>query len=153
MSAVRLLADLRERGVILTATGDRLQIDAPVGVLTEWNRAALHEHKAELLMLLGSAALLAPLTEFSDLRGQLARGDLRGYGQLLLQGGSVILDVEGYARRRLADLDDPRLAGAAALWLRRLQVELVRLKMLDATWSTAESSAAATTTTTTTIKP
>jgi hypothetical protein len=150
MSAVGLLADLRQRGVILTATGDRLQIDAPVGVLTESNRAALREHKAELLMLLGAVAPVAPLDEFSDLRAQLARGDLRGYGQLMLQGGSMIFDVEGYARRRLADLEDPRLAGAAALWLRRLQGELARLKALDAIRSTAESNAAATVTMATT---
>jgi hypothetical protein len=49
MTAARLLADLRGRGAIVEVVGDRLRVDAPVGVVTAADRAALVEHKAELL--------------------------------------------------------------------------------------------------------
>ena len=60
--------------------------------------------------------------EFADLRHRLASGELQGYGTVLLDGGrGVVFNMEGYARRRLMDLDDPRLAPAAAGWLQRLR--------------------------------
>jgi hypothetical protein len=51
--ATELLDDLRHRGVQLApAAGDRLSVEAPSGVLTDADRAALRQHKAELLELL-----------------------------------------------------------------------------------------------------
>ena len=44
MTALELLADLRRRGVMLRAEGDRLCGDAPKGILTPKDRAALAEH-------------------------------------------------------------------------------------------------------------
>ena len=49
MSAAALLAALQARGVRLTAVGDRLRVDAPAGVLTVADRAALAAYKAALL--------------------------------------------------------------------------------------------------------
>jgi hypothetical protein len=44
------------RGVRLSATSGRLDIDAPAGVLTAEDRAALAEHKAELVAILTAPA-------------------------------------------------------------------------------------------------
>jgi len=50
-TAATLVADLRARGLVIEAVGDRLKITPP-GVLTEADRAALRAHKAALLALL-----------------------------------------------------------------------------------------------------
>ncbi len=64
MSASTLLSSLRERGVVLSAAGSKLTFDAPTGELTAADRAALREHKAELLALLTpTRATEAPLEE------------------------------------------------------------------------------------------
>ena len=52
MTAAQLLAGLRRRGAILQVVGECLRVDAPVGVVTAADRAALAEHKAELLAML-----------------------------------------------------------------------------------------------------
>ncbi|HEX7422874.1 MAG TPA: hypothetical protein VF311_03155 [Terriglobales bacterium] len=52
MTAVALLADLRNRGASIAAVGDRLRIEAPAGTVTPEMRAALAAHKSELLRLL-----------------------------------------------------------------------------------------------------
>jgi ribosomal protein L37AE/L43A len=57
MTAQTLLHDLATRGVILTATGDRLDVDAPDGLLTDELLATLRAHKAALLDLLASGHL------------------------------------------------------------------------------------------------
>ncbi len=52
MTAVETLTTLRRLGVTLTPWVDRLRVDAPQNALTPALRAALREHKAELLDLL-----------------------------------------------------------------------------------------------------
>lgn len=52
MSVHELLDALRRSGVTLESQGDRLQVIAPRGVLTEAVRLRLAEHKPELLALL-----------------------------------------------------------------------------------------------------
>ena len=52
MNAQTLLRDLTRQGVILSADGARLDIDAPDDVLTDELLTALRDHKAELLALL-----------------------------------------------------------------------------------------------------
>ena len=55
MTARELIAELQEKGVELkTSGGDRLVIDAPKGTITPELRAALAEHKAELLQILNA---------------------------------------------------------------------------------------------------
>ena len=56
MTAAALLAALQTRGVRLAAVGDRLRVEAPRGVLTAADRAALAAHKAALLALLRADA-------------------------------------------------------------------------------------------------
>lgn len=56
MTATQILDDLRGRAVALTSNGDRLKVDAPAGVLTDEDRQAIRDHKAELLALLRSGA-------------------------------------------------------------------------------------------------
>lgn len=55
-----LLADLSAAGVILTAAGDKLRIEAPAGAITPELRARLAEHKAALLARLIDDAQPAP---------------------------------------------------------------------------------------------
>jgi tubulysin polyketide synthase-like protein len=49
VKALALYHDLQARGVILEAYGDHLKVDAPAGVVTEADRAALLEFKPILL--------------------------------------------------------------------------------------------------------
>jgi hypothetical protein len=49
MNALRLHHKLKARGVHLEAAGDALRVDAPAGVLTEDDRAALVECKPALV--------------------------------------------------------------------------------------------------------
>ncbi len=51
-----LLADLRRRGVNLSASGDQLVIDAPHGTLTSVDVDALRQLKPLLLAMLASQA-------------------------------------------------------------------------------------------------
>ncbi len=51
MTAVALLAELRERGATVAVVGDRLRIEAPRGVLTPELRTRLAAAKPELLAL------------------------------------------------------------------------------------------------------
>lgn len=55
MTASSLMASLTGRGVILSADGGRLSVDAPAGVLTEDDRDALRRHKAAILAILDGA--------------------------------------------------------------------------------------------------
>ena len=55
MTATLILDDLRGRACALTSNGDRLKIDAPLGVLTDEDRQAIRIHKAELLVLVDQA--------------------------------------------------------------------------------------------------
>lgn len=52
MTAAALLADLQARGVRVAVKGGRLQVEAPKGAVDPAVRAALAEHKAELLAAL-----------------------------------------------------------------------------------------------------
>ena len=54
MTAGQLLADLTDQGVVITHRGDRLLVDAPIGVVDRHLREALVHHKTELLTLLKS---------------------------------------------------------------------------------------------------
>ncbi|MEK8169718.1 hypothetical protein NKH77_07675 [Streptomyces sp. M19] len=49
MSAGTILAELRRRGITVTADGDRLRCVARHGVLTAEVRAEISAHKAEIL--------------------------------------------------------------------------------------------------------
>jgi TubC N-terminal docking domain len=52
VNALSLYHDLNARGVILEAQGELLKVDAPAGVLTEEEKAALKEFKPVLLEFL-----------------------------------------------------------------------------------------------------
>ncbi len=52
MNALSLYHDLKARGVNLEADAERLKVDAPAGVVTEADRAALLEFKPDLLKFL-----------------------------------------------------------------------------------------------------
>ena len=65
--------------------------------------------------------------EFSDLPARLACGCLRGYGQLVLADGTLVLWVEGYVQTRLTDLEWPQLTATAMRQLQRLRAALTQL--------------------------
>jgi replicative DNA helicase len=71
-----LLADCDARGIVLGAYGDRLQYRAPHGALTPELRAALVDHKAELVAMLASPLDRVERAE-SDLLGLPKTGLLR----------------------------------------------------------------------------
>jgi hypothetical protein len=48
-TAAKLLAELRRAGINLTAVGDRLMYDAPTGSLTPALRAAIAEHRNQIM--------------------------------------------------------------------------------------------------------
>jgi len=52
VNALKLYHDLKARGVILETHGEHLKVDAPAGVLTGEDRAALIEFKPKLLKFL-----------------------------------------------------------------------------------------------------
>ena len=49
MTAQAILSDLATRGIRVWAESDRLKLDAPIGVLTDEDKAKLAAHKSELL--------------------------------------------------------------------------------------------------------
>jgi hypothetical protein len=56
MRAETILSTLRRRGIRLRADGDQLVVEAPEGVLDESVRAAIRDHKPELLRLVSRQA-------------------------------------------------------------------------------------------------
>ncbi len=52
MTAVELLTELRERGIFIETSGNRLRIDAPRGAVTPELREALVEHKSQVIALI-----------------------------------------------------------------------------------------------------
>src|SRR5262245_36664425 len=65
MSADELLTNCQQAGIILSAQGDILEVDAPRGVLTPELRSQLAHHKAELL------EALRPSRAYVTLKGGL----------------------------------------------------------------------------------
>ena len=60
MTAATLLDRLRSLGASVSLVGDKLRAEAPAGTLTDDLKAALIEHKAELVRLLRPAPDLPP---------------------------------------------------------------------------------------------
>jgi hypothetical protein len=121
MAGLALLTAARAAGLTVEAEDEQLVIRGPrtAAPLAQ----ALLAHKPCIL-----AALTVDAGEaFGDPRARLACGCLGGYGRLTLRGGAVVFDMPGYARRRLADLGDPRLSVDAANWLRQLQATLQQI--------------------------
>ena len=52
MTAFEIITRFHARGIILSRRGDRLRVEAPLGVLTEADRALLAARKADLLAAL-----------------------------------------------------------------------------------------------------
>ena len=80
MNALSLYHNLKERGVILEAQGERLKVDAPVGVVTEEDRVALVELKPILLRFL--SRVTATEHEYKGRRFEARRSMHPGYTSL-----------------------------------------------------------------------
>jgi len=66
MSARQLISELRQLGVTVTPSGERLSVSAPPGVLTPALRERLTSHKQELMTLLRPAPGPFPLTDIQQ---------------------------------------------------------------------------------------
>ena len=94
MNAAALLRELAEQGISLSARGERLQFEAPAGVMTDALREQLREHKQALLAELRisretSGLPLSPAQESFWLLEQLNPGSHAALEQfqLVLRGG------------------------------------------------------------------
>ena len=90
MTAAELLRDLEERDVRLALHGDRLQVDAPQGMITSELRQSLASHKPELVNLIrqrDSALSREDAITAMDL-DEFARADI------VLRVHSTVLDQE-----------------------------------------------------------
>ncbi len=114
MNALKLYHGLKKRGVALKADGDNLKVDAPAGVLTDEDRAALLELKPILLRFLScKAAPEEPASDHEDIPRSKARwagpGTVRLFdpiekvwhevpSSMCLPG--VIAEADAYRKRR-----------------------------------------------------
>ncbi len=84
MNALKLYHDLKARDVYLEVDGVNLKVDAPVGVLTEGDRAALLEAKPVLLEFLSrEAAPEEPAGAHEDMPRSKARWAGPGWIRIL----------------------------------------------------------------------
>jgi hypothetical protein len=113
----QLLSAARRAGVILTASGDRLVVDAPAGALTPVFTEALRRRKPELLVA------LRPVTEFLTLKGGLIvpAEALRLALDLEARGIALATDVD---HQLVIDLDNPRLSDTERISIRRWRLHL-----------------------------
>jgi len=70
-AALALLDELRRRGAIVRARGDRLVVDAPKGAVPRELQQTLAAHKAELLALVATSAVTAKPAPFDPDAGKL----------------------------------------------------------------------------------
>jgi hypothetical protein len=54
LSALALMRDLQAAGAVLEVRGDRLHVDAPIGLITPELRDSIARHKPELLAMLAA---------------------------------------------------------------------------------------------------
>jgi hypothetical protein len=80
VNALSLYHDLKGRGVLLEVQGEYLKVDAPAGVVTEEDKAALVEHKPVLLKFLSRIAAAEP--EDNGRRFEVRRSRYPGYTSL-----------------------------------------------------------------------
>ncbi len=69
MIAVPLIRELQQAGIVLSARGDDLHVEAPVGVVTPGLRQRIVEHKADLLAELHYSDTRAGLLTLTDRLG------------------------------------------------------------------------------------
>lgn len=104
MTGEVVLQQLRERDIRLTASGDRLVVDAPRGVLTEQLRDALRERKAELLAILTAPDHWA--RQAAGLLATVADPDRRADLRELFEHRAAVCEYDG----ELGRADAERLA-------------------------------------------
>src|SRR6185312_12358432 len=82
MNAGPLLRELQAAGVTLSATGDRLHVEAPAGAVTPGLRQRIAENKASLLAELNQPTTTAPGTRAA----LLALADSLGLDHAIVHG-------------------------------------------------------------------
>ena len=115
MSAPALLRELQQRGITLSATGDKIKFVAPRGAMTPDLKAAVAQHKQELITILNPP----PLFRVAD--GAMDFGDVcHGWSptswarELRRKAGCCDQhrpDIADYYRRWAADIE-AKLEGA-----------------------------------------
>jgi hypothetical protein len=120
MNTVELFTDLRSRGVVLKATGDRLRVDAPKGSITPELREAMIDHKLGIIALLMTgdsevawrvAAMASQIPEIGCVPLLVAReavepkkGECLSCGENLATGGRFICTFCGRAKNVVIEI-------------------------------------------------
>ncbi|MEA2204101.1 MAG: TubC N-terminal docking domain [Blastocatellia bacterium] len=140
MSAYNLLSDLRQAGVVVKASGnDRLVVDAPKGALTAEMRAALAEHKKELLAILTVTgeqhdAAAPTLSQARELAAPVAPPPVIGRPELVrsapaeYQPDSKLSTEHGISARRDVSTAAQEPADSIEDKIRRLEQEAAQLR-------------------------
>jgi len=103
LNATALVDDLTRRGVMLSAIGDRLRVNAPRGVVTPDIRAALTEHKRALLLLLAGQRPGSRWRESET--GYLAPDDLPESWREWFEERAAIREYDGGQTREHAEAE------------------------------------------------
>ena len=120
MNATELLAELHSRGVVLEAAGERLRYDAPKGALTPELRAALAEHKAELLELV-DPRVRTQATDLVAVAELLVAGQMLGWRELRVAPHLTILAGQEHWNRFLQFPPPGMLEAALKVAKRRVE--------------------------------
>jgi hypothetical protein len=105
MNTAKLIEELRSRGVLLEAAGDRIRVDAPKGALTPELRLVLTDRKLEIIALLKSgdteiawrtAAMLPQIPEKGPLPFLLAREAVEPQAGCCLSCGDPLNQDDAY---------------------------------------------------------
>ena len=105
MNAAKLIEELRSRGVVVEAAGDRLRVDAPKGAVTPELREALAEHKTEVMALITIteeeiawrvAAMLEQIPASGPFPFLVARKDVVTSPNSCHSCGDLLKDCAGY---------------------------------------------------------
>jgi hypothetical protein len=113
MTTFKLLAELRDAGVILTADGDQLAFDAPTDVMTTTRLEMMASRKVELLALL-RGAVHRRLLQVAATWPQNWRNYWRDRAVVYSQSGQVTPDEAD--ERAFHDLLSHVLAGHGVLY-------------------------------------
>jgi hypothetical protein len=111
MTGEALLEQLRSLDIRLSASGDRLLVDAPRGALNEELRGTLLDRKAELLAILASADKWA--RRAAGLLSAVAESDLRADLRELFEHRAAVCEFDGGLSRAEAEriaFDELRIA-------------------------------------------
>ncbi|MEE8057419.1 MAG: hypothetical protein V3T17_06245 [Pseudomonadales bacterium] len=108
MNARNLIDDLKRMGVVLSANGDRLHVNAPKGVITDHLKEQLFRSKPELLKVLSPTLVHSnPGNSLTGSTMQIYKITVRGKGITVLDSsGRSEVEMMEYLRRKFGSALD-----------------------------------------------